>query len=116
MFCCGKKKKKIVKTIQGNKSTHTKNNKKNMIKLKRTEKKGIKNYGNTCYINSVLHSLYSFQVIRSLLIDSMNIKYFPLSKNLKIILQNLENSKQKDSSQQNIMFIKKVNHNQIWQK
>ena len=83
----------------GNCYTKTKNPKKQKYKLNKTNQMGLCNLGNSCYINSVIHSLQSLSQIyfelNNLKLSNENFVSYCILKILKSLNENNENGYEK---------------------
>lgn len=80
----------------------------NQIFLTKTKQKGLKNLGNTCYINSVLHCLFSIKAFKNIIEGTMASDKSPVLYSLKKLLYSLDKRKSHKYYKGFISCIKKV--------
>jgi uncharacterized UBP type Zn finger protein len=93
MLCCLKPKKKAPD---------------NQILISNHWKKGLKNIGNSCYINSVLHCLFSINIIKDFLSSSSHKQKTPIVYSLSQLYIQLLNDRKFPEYKENLLKIKEV--------
>lgn len=101
MFKCFSKKTKQFKSLE--KRVYL-----NEILVSSSKRKGLANFGNTCYINSILHCLFSLKAFRNIIEGSKISVETPILYSLKKLIHNLEKKKSKKYYKGFIQMIKKV--------
>ena len=105
MFSCFCAPKKNVKKKQRRQT--------NVITLSKTNKVGIQNFGNTCYINSVLHCLFSMKIIKCLISDVKLPGNNPITFSLNKLSECIDKRKPAKNYKSLVRVIKKVNFHNI---